>query len=88
MFAFEGYTLLSFLWGVFEERYLKWCCARACEFYRADKFSRYDHFGSPRDLCEDLFLESLSELRVTLCTTEGPILDIDASLSGTNAKLF
>ncbi len=88
MFAPEGYTPLSSLWCMFEERYLKWCCARACEFYTAEQFSLDDHFGSPRDLCEDLFLESFSELRVTLCTSEGSVLDIDASLSGTNAKLF
>lgn len=88
MFAREGYTPLSSLWGMFEERYLKWCCARACEFYTAEHFSRDDHFGSPRDLCEDLFLASLSELRLSLCATDGSVLKIDASLSGTNAKLF
>lgn len=88
MFAVAGYTPLSSLWGIFEERYLKWCCARACEFYAAEQFSPVDHFGSPRDLCEDLFLTSISELRVTLCTIEGSVLDIDAKLSGTNANLF
>lgn len=88
MFAPEGYVALSRLWGRFEERYLKWCYARACEFYTAEKFHRTDIFGSPRDLCEDLFLASLSELRLTLCTSEGYVLDIDAKLPGTNAKLF
>ena len=86
MFAYAGYVPLSRLWGTFEEKYLKWCCARACEFYTAEKSDRVDIFGSPRDLCEDLFLASLSELRVTLCMAEGPVLDVDATLPGTNSK--
>lgn len=83
MFAADGYVTLASLWDEFEKRHLKWCCARACESYTAEQFSREDHFGSPRDLCEDLFLGSISELRLTLCASEGPVLNIDPKLSGT-----
>lgn len=88
MFAPDGYVAIARLRGDFEHRYLKWCCVRACEFYQSDEYDQKDIFGSPRDLCEDLFLASLAKCDVTVCTPDGRTLHLPAALDGTNAKLF
>ena len=88
MFAPAGYIAVARLWGDFERKYLKWCCTRACEFYQSSEYDQKDIFGSPRDLCEDLFLASLTDCELTICTPEHKALKFPAALHGTNAKLF
>ncbi len=88
MFSVDGNIALAELWGEFETKFLEWSRQVACKCYLSEEFEERDHFGSPRDLCEDLFLRSLNEFKVTLVSLDSEILEVPARLSGTNSKLF
>lgn len=88
MFSIEGYVPLAKLWGKFELKFGNWCLARACEFYRADSFDRKHIFGSPRDLCEDLFLATLKNFDPKSVAADGEVISILPTFSGSSASFY
>lgn len=88
MFAKEGYTPLATLWGEFERAYLEWCNIQACAHFESYGFTIYNVFGSPRDLCENLFLRTMEKHELALLTSTGEIIRSPATLPDTNASMF
>ena len=88
MFSIEGYVPVAKLWSEFEARFGAWCRTKACECYRSEDFAETEHFGSPRDLCEDLFFQSLVSFNLTLVATDGQKLEVMPDLNVSNTKLF
>lgn len=89
MYAPEGYEPLASLWAWFEARFGTWCRAKAILFYcNSDCYMPAEIFGSPRDLCEDLFLRSLEDFQITLATANGPPVRVTPVLSNSPARLF
>lgn len=89
MYAPEGYEPLASLWTWFEARFGTWCQSKAVEFYsNPDGYTPAEIFGSPRDLCEDLFLRSLEDFDITLAATIDPPVSVRPVLSNSPARLF
>jgi hypothetical protein len=89
MFAPEGYVPLAEVWTWFEDKFGTWCQSQAIHFYEtAELPMNLDTFGSPRDLCEDLFLKSLEDVPITLASADGATITVTALLSHSNARLF
>lgn len=89
MYAPEGYEPLASLWTWFEARFGTWCHAKAILFYsNPDRYTSAEIFGSPRDLCEDLFLRSLEDFDITLAAANGPSIQVKPVLSNSPTRLF
>lgn len=88
MFAPKGYTPLATLWSDFERQYIGWSHHRACAHFQAHGFDTYTLFGSPLDLCEDLFLTALSDVALTLFTPSSDIITTPSTLPNSNASIF
>ena len=89
MYALPGYEPLSELWVCFEQRFGALCQEKAIEFYQnPDGYSQTEIFGSPRDLCEDLFLKSLDGFKIALVGVGGEIIEFLPVFSNSLARLF
>lgn len=88
MFAPKGYTPLATLWSDFERQYIGWSHHRACAHFQAHGFDTNTLFGSPLDLCEDLFLTSLSDVALTLFTPSSDLIGAPSTLPNSNASIF
>ena len=89
MYAPEGYEPLASLWTWFEAKFGAWCHTKAILFYsNPDLYTPAEIFGSPRDLCEDLFLRSLEDFQITLAAADRPPVKVKPVLSNSPARLF
>lgn len=94
MFAPQGYTSLAKLWVEFIRHRRKEIYVYACETYQSPTFRGDAHygvvneFGSPKDLLEEIFIDTVKFRGVTLCSTDGTAASVLSSVADGSSDLL
>lgn len=88
MFSPEGYVSLAALWKEFAAKKGNQIANIARQKYQEDDFSPVLEFGSPADFFEEVFLRSLDEFTVSLCSLDGTVTNLRPEISDPFSNLF
>lgn len=88
MFCPEGYVSIAELWDQYREKRLRDFYVSAAEHYLSDDFLEAYVRGSPLDICEHVFLRSVSKCGLCLASPVGQVAKIHAPLEDGRASLL
>lgn len=88
MISPPGYTSLAQLWREFCETHFAAVYQIACAQYAGDDFNANYCFGSPLDLCEQLFTGTFEEGRISLASGLDRIVDLSPKLDNRRTRFF
>jgi len=88
MFCPTGYVTLAELWKEFFARHRVPLTRRALAQFGQSDFQLGERFGSPDDYCEDVFLSTLTNLRIFAAAANGRVTQLDTAPDGARSKLF
>ncbi|MGO4909827.1 hypothetical protein ACEN2J_16000 [Pseudorhodobacter sp. W20_MBD10_FR17] len=88
MFCPAGYVTLAELWKEFFAKYRVPLSRRAIDQFGKSDFQLGETFGSPDDYCEDVFLSTLSDMRVFAAAADGRVAQLETAPDGARSRLF
>lgn len=88
MFCPAGYVTLAELWKEFFAKYRVPLTRRAMAQFGQSDFHLGEWFSSPDDYCEDVFLSTLTDLRIFAAAADGRINQLETAPDGGRSKLF
>lgn len=94
MYAPPGFTSVAELWARFVKARRYEMYRIACETYRTEVFlgdsiaGVPDEFGSPKDLAERVFIETVEPLGLTLCSSQGEVVSLPSEVVGGGSDLL
>lgn len=94
MFAPEGYQALAVLWSEFVMRRQDKIYVLASEKYPTDEFVGLNYFaaphefGSPNDLLEQTFIQTIGNHAVSLCASSGQVVELPTSVADGSSDVF
>lgn len=80
MFCPEGYVSLAELWDQYRQKRLRDFYETASEHYASRDFHVAFVRGSPLDICEHVFLKSVSQIGVCLAAPDGQVMSVYSPL--------
>lgn len=94
MFSPVGYTSLASLWGKFSTKHYVAVYSKAAKYYAGENAALSHQVGTPADICEHLFWNSIFDHAVVVATGDGTVanvtLDLDRQFQSVhhNATVF
>lgn len=88
MFCPIGYVTIAEIWKEFFAKYRVPLTRRAMAQFGQSDFQLGECFGSPDDYCEDVFLSTLTDLRIFAAAADGRVTQLETVLDGGRSKLF
>lgn len=88
MFCPPDYVSLAQLWKDFHSEFRTALLRVAVKEIGREDFGTPDIFGSPDDLCEDVFLSTFDEFAMFAAQSDGRVMRLDVVLDGGRSKLF
>lgn len=88
MFCPEGYVTLAELWDQYRAKWLRDFYDSASENYANNNFAAAFVRGSPLDICEHVFLKSVSQVGVSLASPSGQVMSVHAPLDDGSISLL
>ncbi|MEV8468645.1 hypothetical protein AB0T83_17910 [Fluviibacterium sp. DFM31] len=88
MISPPGYTSLAELWREFCETHFVTVYQMACAQYADDTFNASYCSGSPLDLCEQLFLGTFEDGRISLASGAEHVVDLTPKLDNRRIRFF